>query len=55
MIKHQTVNGSAMSDKDWNYYHPLCHLHANNEEPRYGTHETNFFEVFHLIRLNFYS
>jgi hypothetical protein len=49
-----TTKRAEMSSEDWDYYHPLCHLHVNDKTPRYGTHETNFFEVFHLIRLNFY-
>ena len=53
--KQQNISKKkSMTDEEWKYYHPLCHLHVNGKEPRYGTHETNFFEVFHLIRLNFY-
>lgn len=53
--QQNTTKRTEMTDEEWNYYHPICHLHANDKIPRYGTHETNFFEVFHLIRLNFYQ
>lgn len=54
--KHKANNiSSNMTEQDWEYYHPLCHLHAVNEEPRYRTHETNFCEIFNMIRLNFYN
>ncbi|SRR5258706_3703827 len=29
--------------------HAECHLHVNNEEPRYITHETNFEEIFTFV------
>lgn len=35
--------------------HAECHLHANNEEPRFMTHQTSFEEVFDFIIVCFYT
>ena len=35
--------------------HEECHLHANQEEPRFITHATSFEEVFDFIIGSFYS
>lgn len=35
--------------------HPLCHLHVNNSDIRYPTHDTSFEEVFKFIMANFYG
>jgi len=37
------------------YTHSLCHLHVNESEIRYPTHETSFEEVFKFILANFYG
>jgi hypothetical protein len=34
--------------------HPLCHLHAHKEEPRFPTHETSLEEVFQFILAVYY-
>ncbi|MDD2817111.1 MAG: DUF6516 family protein [Thiotrichaceae bacterium] len=43
------------SQEDWDISHAVHHLHVGEKEPRYKTHETNFIEVFNIIRLNYYN
>jgi len=35
--------------------HAICHLHVNDDNPRYISHETCFEEVFEFIWENFYA
>ncbi len=35
--------------------HEECHLHVNQEEPRFKTHETCFEEIFGFIAAHFYE
>jgi len=35
--------------------HALCHLHANQEEPRYISHETSLEEFIEFVKASFYS
>lgn len=37
------------------FIHPLCHLHVNDSDIRYPTHETSFEEVFKFILASFYG
>ena len=52
-------NASVVIDSNGNPIprldHPECHLHVNQQEPRYMTHATSFEEVFRFIMACFYS